>query len=870
VVPLLIPKLYSADAFTFIDLLRDCTVCRVTEELNGSYELTAELPQTAENIANVLPGRYISAKPCDGGTAQLFRIYSVEKNLAGRLVIDAEHISYLLNAYPVDASSGTGLSCTAAMNLLLSRATAILGHDHGFTCWSNSTFQTALDLHAVSVRAGLGGTQGSVLQKFRVEYEWDGKIVRGWSRRGTDNGVKIAYKKNLTGLTASTSVDESYSGLFPFAKMDDAYVILPEKVLTVNAPGLAERYLVKDFSQELQGGGSEDDLRLAAQAWLNRNDIAAPALTLNVRFIDLSQSPEYAEYRDLERVKMGDTVHVRHEPLGISADARVTKTVYNSLTEQYDNITVGRVKADMGSTLQQLKDEIAAIDLDLPDMALIQQIINQAVSDATNAITGASGGKIILNPPQNPQELLILTDVNSSIQTAQKLWRFNSGGLGYSSTGYNGSFGTAITANGAIVADFITAGTLTANIIKAGILTDAAGKFSVNMATGAASLSGATISGGSVTITNGSRSTIIDANGLSTSYATITGGSVSIGGAAFRTEIAAGALSQYALGNGTFICGLTPFSAGSEYRPTIYIGSDSRVTGFSVAYESGGNIVNIAEFDKTEIDLLKPVVCENALTVAGGSGYGLRCDSGNTLYLTNPDSSRYITFRIGSTDRGYFYSGGLSVNGTVSCTNLSVSNPPWPISISLPSSPSFSGTVYGNRFSAYQDGQAYQINGYSMLDISSSGNIAVGGGLIGYGYPLNLHGGPYIRFLISGTERAYVSSSGVQNSSLAEQKSDIKTAESTLDIIQNATIYQYHYNAPRRARALCSLETPPETIAETPEPERLGFVIGDGYAAPPACVLAEDGNGVSLYSMAAVCWRGLQELLARVTNLEGA
>jgi hypothetical protein len=255
----------------------------------------------------------------------------------------------------------------------------------------------------------------------------------------------------------------------------------------------------------------------------------------------------------------------------------------------------------------------------------------------------------------------------------------------------------------------------------------------------------------------------------------------------------------------------------------MYIGSDSRVTGFSIAYQSGGNIVNIAEFDKSEIEFIKPVKADN----------------------------------------------GLNVNGTVSCTNLSVTNPPWPTSIALPSSPSFSGTVYGNRFYAYQDGQAYQINGYSILDISSSGNIAVGGGLIGYGYPLNLHGGPYIRFMISGTERAYVSSSGVQNSSLAEEKSDIQTAESALDIIRNATIYKYRYKTSKLSRARSKLETQPEAITEIPEPERLGFVIGEGYAAPPDCVLSEDSNGVSLYSMAAVCWRGLQELLTRVTNLEG-
>jgi hypothetical protein len=47
-------------------------------------------------------------------------------------------------------------------------------------------------------------------------------------------------------------------------------------------------------------------------------------------------------------------------------------------------------------------------------------------------------------------------------------------------------------------------------------------------------------------------------------------------------------------------------------------------------------------------------------------------------------------------------------------------------------------------------------------------------------------------------------------------------------------------------------------------PERLGFVIGGGYDPPPACVLAEDGNGVNLYSMISVCWKAIQELSAKM------
>ena len=80
-------------------------------------------------------------------------------------------------------------------------------------------------------------------------------------------------------------------------------------------------------------------------------------------------------------------------------------------------------------------------------------------------------------------EILIMDTADKN--TAKKVWRWNAGGLGYSKTGYNGTYGTAITMNGAIVADFITTGTLNADLIRAGTLKDKQGNISWNMSSGA-------------------------------------------------------------------------------------------------------------------------------------------------------------------------------------------------------------------------------------------------------------------------------------------------------------------------------------------------------------------------------------------------
>jgi phage-related protein len=290
-----------------------------------------------------------------------------------------------------------------------------------------------------------------VLQLYGGEFEFDNKVVRLLQNRGQDRGVKIEYRKNLTALKASISTESSYTALCPFAKIGEDTIFLPEKTLAVaNATNIQSRILLRDFSQSLPEDATVDQLRTAAQKYLNNNDINAPSISLDVDFVHLWQSPEYADYADLERVALCDIVTVHHPDLGVDVSAKVIKTVYDALAERYKKITIGSAKSNMAAVIAGVREEIEAIEL--PDLSGVQILIDQAVQDASDSIkNGFGSGKVILNPVTNPQELLILTDSNSTIQTAQKLWRFNSGGLGFSSTGYNGSYGTAISVRSALV-----------------------------------------------------------------------------------------------------------------------------------------------------------------------------------------------------------------------------------------------------------------------------------------------------------------------------------------------------------------------------------------------------------------------------------
>ena len=101
----------------------------------------------------------------------------------------------------------------------------------------------------------------------------------------------------------------------------------------------------------------------------------------------------------------------------------------------------------------------------------------ESIVRATQAITGQLGGYFVIHYTQFgvPYEVLFMDDPD--IYTAQNVWRWNMAGLGFSSTGYDGVYKLAITADGHINADFIDVGTLSASLVFAGILEGAQGTF---------------------------------------------------------------------------------------------------------------------------------------------------------------------------------------------------------------------------------------------------------------------------------------------------------------------------------------------------------------------------------------------------------
>lgn len=155
--------------------------------------------------------------------------------------------------------------------------------------------------------------------------------------------------------------------------------------------------------------------------------------------------------------------------LSICLDNVADNTITLGTTESNRSFTEASKEAN-----EEILKKVESIDAD--------SVLAQAGRNATNLINKATHGYVVVEP----NEILIM-DTNDK-ETAKKIWRFNQGGLGFSKDGYEGSFPLAITQDGAIVADYITAGKLDANLIKTGIISDEAGRNFWNMKTGEFSL----------------------------------------------------------------------------------------------------------------------------------------------------------------------------------------------------------------------------------------------------------------------------------------------------------------------------------------------------------------------------------------------
>ena len=503
----MIPILYSPTTTSFttggIGKLIDAGSCIVTEERNGSYELEMTYPITGHLYDEIKQRSIIFAKPSPAQSEQPFRVYRITKPLNKVVTIYAAHISYDLSGIPV--KNFTSQSVQAALTALTTSSVI----SNPFTFWSDKTNSGVME---IATPTPCRTILSNILDVYGGEYEFDKYTVKLHSLRGFDNGVSIKYGKNLTDLEQDENCSNVYTGVLPYWTGNDTTV----SGSVVNAPGTYDftRILPVDFTSDFEEQPSPAQLNNAATNYISANNIGIPEVNLTVSFVNLNQTEEYKNLGIFERVELGDTIKVEFAAMGVSSTARCVKTVYNTLLERYDNVELGEVKKGLADIISSQTSSI----IDISKNSGVSSAVKAAIIAATEAITGQQGGSVILHDTRGgnkPNELLFLD--NDDISQAQKVWRFNLSGFGYSSNGYEGPYTTAITRDGSIVADFITTGSMDAARITSGILQSKDGRFLIDLTANTITMkskSGATVFGfdgngnltisGKITATSGS------------------------------------------------------------------------------------------------------------------------------------------------------------------------------------------------------------------------------------------------------------------------------------------------------------------------------------------------------------------------------
>ncbi|MEK4675470.1 MULTISPECIES: phage tail spike protein [Bacillus] len=438
----------------------------VEEELNGLFLFSFSYPLFAPHGLEIEGMSIIKVQTPDG--EQLFRVAAPKVSM-GEITAQCYHIFYDLTENLIEDIFAEATNGNGAMN----RMSAGCQYKHPFTFYSDvPTIASARIVRKNPVEALLDSSQdNSFVNRWGGELKRDNFDVKMLQNRGMDRGVVIRHKKDLLGYEGNVDWKSPITRIMPQG-FDGLF--LPEKY--VDSP-LINKYphpkikVVECKHIKAAIGENADDedavpleeayglLRQAAKDMFAIQKVDQPKATYTVTFQDLAQTEEYKDYKHLQRVYMADTVTVIHEEDGISIKAKVIAYKYDPVKKEYLDITIGNSKesfTDVSGSVDLMQKELSAMP---------SSILDAAKANATSLINSGFGGHVRMYP-----DCILIMDTKDE-KSAKKVWQWNLNGLGYSSTGVNGPYGTAITSDGRIVADFITAGTLSGNLVQGGEIT---------------------------------------------------------------------------------------------------------------------------------------------------------------------------------------------------------------------------------------------------------------------------------------------------------------------------------------------------------------------------------------------------------------
>lgn len=435
--------------------------CVVTEERNGIYEAELTVFIDDEHFSSLSVGSVLKLMTNEG--LQMFRVYQITKPINGVCSVYAHHITYDLAKAPVMPFTATG--ATNVVNGLVSH----MASTYEFTMITDIV--NALSVFTLTepkyFRECLGGYQGSILDVFGGEYEWDNTTVKLLAHRGSDNGVQIRYGKNLTDIQQETNIESMYDAVIGYATLNDTTTTGTVQMITqVSSP----KTMIIDFSDEFDDDETVtvEKLNTLALNYIQTHDMTAPRVSIDVSFVALASTDQYKDIAPLEHVKLCDTVHVLFEKLGVNASAKVIKTTYDSLNERLLSVEIGDAKSTMTDVINGTVADAEA------EQTRAVNAVDGAVGNLTNMILN-SLGLFVSKVEKSGGGYQYYMHNRPELSDSQYQWTINAGGFAVSQD-YGQTWTAGIDADGnavfnSISANSVDAMSITGSEITGGLIT---------------------------------------------------------------------------------------------------------------------------------------------------------------------------------------------------------------------------------------------------------------------------------------------------------------------------------------------------------------------------------------------------------------
>lgn len=350
----MIPILYENTETLFntngLGRLRDAISVTVTEERNGIYECDFKYPVDGANYDLIQCGRIIGVTHDDSGDIQPFDIVSCTRPIGGVVEFHCTHISYRQSGMAV---YGTGVNSLADAFTLLGTAKP----SNPFSYWSDFTstaYMSAADGTPRTVRQMLGGVEGSILDAYGGEYEWDRYTVKLWKQRGRQRDFTIRYGVNMLDYKDDTDYQGTYTSCVPFWAGDDGvggkiFVIGNKTNSGFTSVSGRDVCIALDLTDKFETKPTKTQVQNMAKSMMQSGQVNLPKQTISVDFVRLQDLGEYEGFENLLQCNLCDSIQVIFTEYNMSGWFKIVKTQFDVLRGKYEKLELG----DLSTTLAQ-------------------------------------------------------------------------------------------------------------------------------------------------------------------------------------------------------------------------------------------------------------------------------------------------------------------------------------------------------------------------------------------------------------------------------------------------------------------------------------------------------------------------------------